>query len=578
MSSMKSLEPKSMVLNTGSFIDITEHKATQDAMRESEETFKHLFEESPSGLALVDTQGFIRKVNRALLDMLGISPEILIDKNFMDLVAAFGLHTEDYRTDFKERLADRNSNIELTIPTLNGIKTTVSVQSSPIKTDGNITNILYILTDITERKLTEEALLESERKYRLLSENSSDVIWSIDFNGKYQYVSPSVEKLRGFTVEEVMSQHIYQTLMPEGVEFVKGQMATLFQYLSQGTEIESTQMFEMEQPCKDGSTVWVEVSISVIWGKNGEPIGIQGVSRDITERKNTEAALRESEERFRSIFENTTDGIIVSNTNAEFLYSNLAMSEMLGYTPEELKALKVEDIHPQKDLPAIMDIFNKVVRNEIKTAHDLPMQRKDGSVFNVDINGNLINLKGETCMVGVFRDITECKKAEIALKEREIKYRLLVDTANEAIVVAQDGMLKFVNRKTIELLEGYTEQEIANTPFLAFIHPNDKEMVVENYKRRIMGEEVEERYSFRVITRAGAVKWVEISAVMIDWDGRPATLNFLSDITERKKMEDALKDNLNDLGRYKRATVDRELRMVELKERIKQLEQKGGVS
>jgi len=421
MSSMKSLEPKSMVLNTGSFIDITEHKATQDAMRESEETFKQLFEESPSGLALVDTQGIIRKVNRALLNMLGISPEILIDKNFMDLVAAFGLPTEDYRTDFKERLADRNSNIELTFPTLNGIKTTVSVQSSPIKTDGNITNILYILTDITERKKTEEALRESERKYRLLSENSADVVWTLDLNTrKFTFFSPSVQKLLGYTPEEALA-------LPQGKSMTSESYKNAMNELKKGLAEESVpgidpdrmHILQLEEICKDGTTVFIEANVKFLRDENGRPTSIIGSSRDVTERKRAEEALQKSEQ----------------------------------------------------------------------------------------------------------------------------KYRLLVDTANEAIVVAQDGMMKFVNRKAIELLDGYSEQEIANTPFPEFIHPDDRQMVVENYKRRIKGEGAQGKYAFRVIARAGAVKWVEISAAKIDWEGKPATLNFLSDITERRKADEALKES-----------------------------------
>ncbi len=397
-----------------SFIDLTMHKAEQDAFHESEETFKQLFEDSPSGLALVDAQGFVRKANQALLKMLGISPEDLVGKNFMELTAAFGLNAGEHQADFNERLTDGNPKTEMTFTRRDGIKTTVSVQSSPIRKEGNITNVLYILTDITERKRTEDALLESERKYRLLSENSSDVIWSIDFNGKYQYVSPSVERLRGFTVDEVMSQNLDQAVMPEDIEFVKKELAVILQTPSQ--DIEPTGMFELKQSCKDGSSVWAEVSVSILLDEKSTPIGIQGISRNITERRQVETALRESEERFRSIFENTTDGILVSTTNGEFLFNNLTMSEMLGYTPEEMKTLKVMDIHPQKDLPMVMDIFSKIVCNDIKTAHELPMQRKDGSVFYVDVKGNITNLKGETCLVGVFRDITERRTLEATMK------------------------------------------------------------------------------------------------------------------------------------------------------------------
>lgn len=123
------------------------------------------------------------------------------------------------------------------------------------------------------------------------------------------------------------------------------------------------------------------------------------------------------------------------------------------------------------------------------------------------------------------------------LGESEEKYRLLINNANESIIVAQDGLLKFVNPMTLDLLEDYSEQELIDRPFPEFIHPDDRNMVVENCRRRIANEAVLPRYAFRVVTREGIVKWVEINAALIEWQGKPATLNFLTDITERMRAE-----------------------------------------
>ena len=135
-----------------------------------------------------------------------------------------------------------------------------------------------------------------------------------------------------------------------------------------------------------------------------------------------------------------------------------------------------------------------------------------------------------------FRDITERKQAEDALRTSEDRYRLLVENANEAILVVQDGILKFVNQITTELI-GYSGQELTSRPFPEFIHPDDRGMVVERHLRRLKGDVFQTRYAFRLVTRDGSIKWVEIGAVLIDWEGRPATLNFLTDITERKQAE-----------------------------------------
>jgi len=138
------------------------------------------------------------------------------------------------------------------------------------------------------------------------------------------------------------------------------------------------------------------------------------------------------------------------------------------------------------------------------------------------------------------------KRAEEALRTSEAKYRLVVENANEAIAVAQDGMLKFVNRMAIDLT-GYSEQDLTSRPFLEFVHPDDRGMVGEHYLRRLKGDVSQPRYVFRLMVRDGSIKWLEIGAVMIDWEGNPATLNFFSDVTERKKAEDDIRRKAKEL-------------------------------
>ncbi|MGB6067650.1 MAG: PAS domain S-box protein [Desulfomonilaceae bacterium] len=134
----------------------------------------------------------------------------------------------------------------------------------------------------------------------------------------------------------------------------------------------------------------------------------------------------------------------------------------------------------------------------------------------------------------------ELSAANENLKQSEEKYRLVVEKAQEAIFVAQDGMLQFANPKTLDLL-AYSEDEFLSKAFTEFIHPDDREMVLDKHLRRLRGEQFPTRYSFRLLDKDGTVKWVEIDSALISWDGRPAALIFLTDITERVRMEQALK-------------------------------------
>lgn len=152
--------------------------------------------------------------------------------------------------------------------------------------------------------------------------------------------------------------------------------------------------------------------------------------------------------------------------------------------------------------------------------------------------------RGKITGVAVYaRDLTEYKRTEKALLKSEKKCNLLIDNANEPIIVVQDGLLKFVNPAAFGMWGGFSEQELINRPFPEFIHPDDRDMVVENYRRRMANEASSPRYAFRVVSSGGIVKWVEINVVLIEWQGKPATLNFLTDITSRKQAEEALRES-----------------------------------
>jgi PAS domain S-box-containing protein len=146
-------------------------------------------------------------------------------------------------------------------------------------------------------------------------------------------------------------------------------------------------------------------------------------------------------------------------------------------------------------------------------------------------------------------------QAKEVLRDSEEMYRLVIENARETIIIAQDSMLVFVNRAAVDMM-GYSEKILTSRSFADFIHPNDRNMVMQHYKRRINAEDVPPVYSFRVLKQDGSVRVVEINAAVIQWKGRPATLNFLNDITERKHAETALREKSEELDRYFTLSLD----------------------
>ena len=259
------------------------------------------------------------------------------------------------------------------------------------------------------------------------------------------------------------------------------------------------------------------------------------LKREIKERERTKEALRESEKLYRDIFEkNNAIKWVIDPASGEIVDANPAACEFYQYNHEEITKLHVWDINilGEADLKKLVASAESDEKTEFRFKHRLA----SGEIRHVQIyTGNLVT-GGKKLLHSIIIDITDRKHAEAALLESEEKYRLLIENATDAIFIAQDEVLKFANPKAEEIT-GYSAEKLAKIPFVDIIHPEDRDMVVERHLKRLRGEEFSNIYSFRISNGSGKELSVEINTVLINWEGRPATLNFLRDITAQKRLE-----------------------------------------
>jgi len=258
-----------------------------------------------------------------------------------------------------------------------------------------------------------EAVQRSESRYRLLAENVTDVIWAMDTNLRFTYVSPSVTQLRGYTVEEAMAQTLEEFLTPASLEVAMKALAEERAIEKmEHKDLSRSQTLELEQVCKDGSTVWTEVKVGLLRDQDNRPVAILGVGRDISERKRAEDALRESERRFRTLSEAASEGIVI-HKKGRILDASQRFAEMFGYEVSEVIGMHPWDFAA----PDSRDLVLHAAVSGYEEPFEMIGLRKDGSTFVVEACGKATQYQGRPVAVAAIRDITARKRAEKALRK-----------------------------------------------------------------------------------------------------------------------------------------------------------------
>ncbi len=257
-------------------------------------------------------------------------------------------------------------------------------------------------------------------------------------------------------------------------------------------------------------------------------------ARDRTQRT-AEEALRESEERYRSLFQDSPAvTLLVDPETGGIADANAAACRYYGFSREELRGRNLADLDT---LPA-SQVCERIAKARAEGgSHFVASHRlASGEVRPVEVFSGPVSSHGKTLLHSIVHDISARHRALDALRLSEERYRLVVENASDVIFVAQDGFVKFPNPRSVSLT-GFAPEELTSVPFPTFIHPEDREMVVDRYRRRLAGEDVPAHYTFRLLTKSGDTLWMDIGSVLITWEGRPATLNFVRDITLQKKLE-----------------------------------------
>lgn len=393
---------------------------------------------------------------------------------------------------------------------------------------------IRVLTEKMDRKV--RALEKQQEQYRLLADNISDVIWLLEVSKEqFIYISPSVFLLRGFTPEEAMAQHLSTALTLESYQYITNNLPDWLARFEAGDDTVRVQRHELDQTRKDGTVVPTESVFTFLAGPDRRVTQVLGVTRDITERKQAEKAIVESEQRFHTIFDAAQDAMIVADLNSlQVVMVNAAGLKLTGYTETELLSLPIFKINPPAVLSQVSDQFDKQVRGEIHLSPEVPILRKDGTVIFADVTSSKVILKDRECILGIFRDITERKRAE----EERARLVAIVEQSDEAIIgKSLDGTITSWNAGG-ERMYGYSAQEVVGKNIALLLPPDHTDDTKDILERVRKGEPLIRYETLRMKKDGDLINVILTASPIRDSQNELIGVSIIGhDITERKKAE-----------------------------------------
>jgi len=510
---------------------------TTAALRASEQHFRRLVEIMPDAVGVIDLQGRLTTANRQAVEMLGYTgPEELLGRSAFDLTPPE--EHERIKADLAVTLETGvKRNTEYTMLRKNGSRFPVEL-SAAVSTDvnGQSRGIVIVVRDITARRQAEEALRQSQERYRSLAESSPDAIFIFDRDFAIQYVNRVAVQWLGKADTQLLGHPQAEFFPPE----IARQHQEVIQRVFDTGESART---ERGQPFH-GTVKWVESRLVPLRNPQGEILSVMVIARDLTEQKRTEEALKEREELSQKIIGNAMEGFWMLDLDGQIVDVNEAYCRMIGYSREDLLSMRASDVEANEPSPALVTQHAQRIAQSGSDRFETRHRCKDGRVIEVEVIATFLKLR-EPCVFAFMRDITERKQAEQLLRTSQDRFRQLAENIREVFWITNPA-----KNEAIYVSPGYEEiwgrtcESLYASPrsWVEAIHPDDRERVLETALTKQISGQYDEVY--RIVRPDGSHRWIHDRAFPVRDDSGEVSrvVGIAEDITQRKETEEALRN------------------------------------
>jgi PAS domain S-box-containing protein len=510
--------------------DVTGLWRAEEAAQAADDKYRVLFQNSLDSVAIADMDGEVLEANPACLRLYGLSVEEVRGMHLTDAVAP-----ED-----RSAAADAMANLvmgRLVTRTLrmrrkDGTRFVVDLLASVMVVGGE-RRIMAVTRDVTERVRAEQAGNQSDRMYRTVFESANDAVFIESVDGRILDVNRHGCELLGYRRDELVKMHVSDLVPTEARAWLP--------LVTDAILREKTFRTEAVNVHKSGRQIPVEMSASTM-ELNGKTV-VLAIVRDITERKQAEVALADSENRYRTLFNDSLTGIYRTTPDGRILLANPALLRMLGY--DSFAQVAERNLETDGSGPEYKrDEFKHRLEREGRIVGlEASWQTRDGRSLQVRENARAVRGQDGAVLYyeGTVEDITDRKAAEQALRESEGKFRSVSEQSPNMIFINSRGRVVYANQKSVDIM-GYTREELyaPGFDFMRLIAPESAEQIKAVYARHAHGEDVEP-YEYVLATKDGRRIEAIITTRLIDYEGDRAILGIVTDITDRKAAEHALR-------------------------------------
>lgn len=521
--------------------DVSERESLKQSVEFDEKRFNDMLLLSAGWYWEVDRNGVITFCSPDIERSFGFKAEEAIGKRPMDFIASEDPELISERMELMIKTPARLKDFDRWYVHRDGKRVCLLTNAVPIfDGNGEFSGYRGIHTDITSRRLEEISQIERDERYRLIVDTAIEGIWMYDENMETLYVNRKIAEMLGYSVDELYGRKIEEFVHPDELSEHHEQIR-----MRMKGEVGN---YERRFIKKDGTVIWVHISVSPVMDDNGRFKGAFTMTTDITQRKKAEEALRDSEEMFKAVATMANDAIILANSEDNVFFWNKAAEEMLEYTFEEIKGRKLHDVIgygvDKKSRDSKFAHFSMTGHSEFngKTV-EIQCLKKDGTLLPAELSVSSVKLRDGWYVLGIMRDITGRKRIEEVLKSSEARYRAIFENTGTAMTILEADTIISLANAGFERLSGYPREEIeGKMSWTSFVVPEDLErMRAQHSLRREDPDKSLNDYEFRFKDRYGQIKDIYLTISMMPMSSQ--SVASLMDISGVRKAERELRSS-----------------------------------